>query len=67
MPAGLENVVVSDRVGIREAVIVFREKLSDRVDAVQLILFGGGVYGDVHDENDTDAAVVLAGLPMNFA
>ncbi|WP_143750765.1 nucleotidyltransferase domain-containing protein [Marinobacter sp. ANT_B65] len=41
--------------------------MSDRVDAVQLILFGGRAYGDVHDESDADAAVVLAGLPMNFA
>ncbi|WP_431474548.1 hypothetical protein RVM24_18500 [Marinobacter sp. KM021] len=39
-PVGLEQVVMGDQVDIREAVLVFGEKLAGRFDAVQLILFG---------------------------
>lgn len=65
-PVGLEQVVMGDQVNIREAVLVFREKLSGRFDAVQLILFGSRARGDYHDESDADVAVILAGQPGDF-
>ncbi|WP_323753280.1 nucleotidyltransferase domain-containing protein [Marinobacter sp.] len=63
---GLEQVVMGDQVDIREAVLVFGEKLAGRFDAVQLILFGSRARGDYHDESDADVAVVLAGHPGDF-
>ncbi|RMJ05824.1 Nucleotidyltransferase domain protein [Marinobacter litoralis] len=60
-PVGLERVVMGDQVDIREAVLVFREKLLGRFDAVELILFGSRARGDYHDESDADVAVILAG------
>lgn len=65
-PVGLEQVVMGDQVDIREAVLVFREKMSGRFDAVQLILFGSRGRGDYHDESDADVAVILSGQPGNF-
>jgi len=65
-PVGLEQVVMGDQVDIRDAVLVFREKLSGRFDAVQLILFGSRARGDYHDESDADVAVILAGQPGDF-
>jgi len=63
---GLEQVVMGDQVDIREAVLVFGEKLTDRFNVVQLILFGSRARGDYHDESDADVAVVLAGQLGNF-
>ncbi|MGC8119996.1 nucleotidyltransferase family protein [Marinobacter sp. VGCF2001] len=63
---GLEQTVMGDQVDIREAVLVFGEKLAGRFDAVQLILFGSRARGDYHDESDADVAVVLAGQPGDF-
>ncbi|WP_339804647.1 nucleotidyltransferase domain-containing protein [uncultured Marinobacter sp.] len=51
---------------IREAVLVFREKLTNRFDAVQLILFGSRARGDYHAESDADVAVILRGQPGDF-
>jgi len=65
-PVGLEQVVMGDQVDIPEAVLVFREKLSGRFDAVQLILFGSRARGDYHDESDADVAVILRGQPGDF-
>jgi len=65
-PVGLEQIVMSDQVDIREAVLVFGEKLADRFNVVQLILFGSRARGDYHDESDADVAVILAGQPGNF-
>lgn len=65
-PVGLEQVVMGDQVDIREAVLVFGEKLAGRFDAVQLILFGSRARGDYHGESDADVAVVLAGQPGDF-
>lgn len=65
-PVGLEQVVMGDQVDIREAVLVFGEKLADRFNVVQLILFGSRARGDYHDESDADVAVVLAGQLGNF-
>lgn len=65
-PVGLEQVVMGDQVNIREAVLVFGEKLAGRFDAVQLILFGSRARGDYHDESDADVAVILAGQPGDF-
>tara|TARA_R110001599_G_scaffold35755_4_gene112718 strand:- start:218 stop:688 length:471 start_codon:yes stop_codon:yes gene_type:complete len=65
-PVGLEQVVMGDQVDIREAVLVFREKLSGRFDAVQLILFGSRARGDYHAESDADVAVILRGQPGDF-
>lgn len=65
-PVGLEQVVLGEQVDIREAVLVFREKLSDRFNSVQLILFGSRARGDYHNESDTDVAVILAGQPGDF-
>jgi antitoxin ChpS len=64
--AGLEQVVMTDQVDIREAVLVFREKLADRFDIVQLILFGSRARGDYHTESDADVAVLLRGQPGDF-
>lgn len=63
---GLEQVVMGDQVDIREAVLVFREKLANRFDAVQLILFGSRARGDYHEESDADVAVILSGQPEDF-
>lgn len=63
---GLEQVVMGDQVNIREAVLLFRKKLADRFDVVQLILFGSRARGDYHDESDADVAVVLAGQSGDF-
>ena len=57
---------MGDQVDIREAVLVFGEKLAGRFDAVQLILFGSRARGDYHDESDADVAVILAGQPSDF-
>ncbi|MFB2765069.1 nucleotidyltransferase domain-containing protein [Marinobacter shengliensis] len=65
-PVGLEQVVMGDQVDIREAVLVFREKLANRFDAVQLILFGSRARGDYHEESDADVAVILSGQPDDF-
>ena len=65
-PVGLEQVVMGDQVDIREAALVFREKLADRFNVVQLILFGSRARGDYHDESDADVAVILAGQPSDF-
>lgn len=65
-PVGLEQVVMGDQVDIREAVLVFREKLSGRFDAVQLILFGSRARGDYHLESDADVAVILGGQSGDF-
>jgi antitoxin ChpS len=65
-PIGLEQIVMGDQVDIREAVLVFREKLSGLFDAVQLILFGSRARGDYHDESDADVAVILSGQPGDF-
>lgn len=65
-PVGLEQVVMGDQVDIREAVLVFREKLADRFDTVQLILFGSRARGDYHPESDADVAVILSGQSGDF-
>ena len=65
-PVGLEQVVMGDQVDIREAVLVFGEKLADRFNTVQLILFGSRARGDSHAESDADVAVILAGTPGDF-
>ena len=65
-PVGLEQVVMGDQVDIREAALVFREKLADRFNVVQLILFGSRARGDYHDESDADVAVILAEQPGDF-
>ena len=63
---GLEQTVMCDQVDIRNAVLVFRDKLTDQFDAVQLILFGSRARGDYHDESDADVAVILVGQPGDF-
>ncbi|MFB2706685.1 MULTISPECIES: nucleotidyltransferase domain-containing protein [Marinobacter] len=63
---GLEQTVMGDQVDIRNAVLVFRDKLTDQFDAVQLILFGSRARGDYHDESDADVAVILVGQPGDF-
>ncbi len=63
---GLEQTVMSGQVDIRNAVLVFREKLADQFEAIQLILFGSRARGDYHDESDADVAVILAGQPGDF-
>ena len=65
-PVGMEQIVMGDQVDIREAVLGFREKLADRFDVVQLILFGSRARGDYHDESDADVAVILAGQAGEF-
>ncbi len=65
-PVGLEQVVMGEQVDIGEAVLRFREKLADRFDIVQMILFGSRARGDCHDESDADVAVILAGQPGDF-
>lgn len=65
-PVGLEQVVMGDQVDIREAVLAFREKLADRFDIVQLILFGSRARSDYHEESDADVAVILRGQPGDF-
>lgn len=51
---GLEQIVMGDQVDIREAVFVFLERLADRFDPLQLILFGSRARGDYHEESDAD-------------
>lgn len=63
---GLEQTVMGDQVDIRNAVLVFREKLANKFDAIQLILFGSRARGDYHDESDADVAVILVGQPGDF-
>jgi len=63
---GLEQIVMGDQVDIREAVFVFLERLADRFDPLQLILFGSRARGDYHEESDADVAVILSGQPEDF-
>jgi len=63
---GLEQTVMGDQVDIRNAVLVFSDKLTDQFDTIQLILFGSRARGDYHDESDADVAVILAGQPLDF-
>ncbi|MBL3557606.1 MULTISPECIES: nucleotidyltransferase domain-containing protein [Marinobacter] len=63
---GLEQTVMGDQVDIRNAVLVFHEKLANQFDAIQLILFGSRARVDYHDESDADVAVILAGQPRDF-
>jgi antitoxin ChpS len=65
-PVGLEQVVMEGQADIRKAVLVFRDKLADRFDIVQLILFGSRARGDYHEESDADVAVLLRGQPGDF-
>lgn len=65
-PIGLEQIIMGDQVDIREAVLVFGEKLAGKFDVVQLVLFGSRARGDYHDESDADLAVVLAGQLGDF-
>jgi antitoxin ChpS len=65
-PVGLEQVVMGEQVDIGEAVLRFREKLADRFDIVQMILFGSRARGDYHNESDANVAVILAGQPGDF-
>ncbi|MCL7942957.1 nucleotidyltransferase domain-containing protein [Marinobacter sp. ATCH36] len=63
---GLEQSVLEDQVDIREAVLVFGEKLSDQYKVTQLILFGSRARGDYQPDSDADVAVILCGEPGNF-
>lgn len=63
---GLEQLVMGDQVDIREVVLVFQQKLVDRFNVVQLILFGSRARGDYHNESDADVAVLLSGQPGDF-
>lgn len=65
-PVGLEQVVMGDQVDIREAILVFSDKLSGQYEATQLILFGSRARGDYHPESDADVAVILRGQPEDF-
>lgn len=65
-PVGLEQVVMGDQVNIREAILLFSEKLAGRYEATQLILFGSRARGDYHPESDADVAVILRGQPEDF-
>lgn len=66
VPVGLEQLVMGGEVDIREAVLVFREKLADRFDILQLILFGSRARGDYHEKSDADVAVLLRGQREDF-
>ncbi|KXS54833.1 MAG: DNA polymerase subunit beta [Marinobacter sp. T13-3] len=63
---GLEQEVMGDQVDIRQAILVFAEKLRGHYDASQLILFGSRARGDYHTESDADVAVILPGNPGDF-
>ncbi|PPK49907.1 antitoxin ChpS [Marinobacter persicus] len=63
---GLEQDVMGDQVDIRQAVLVFAEKLRGQYEATQLILFGSRARGDYHTESDADVAVILPGNPGDF-
>lgn len=63
---GLEQTVMAGQVNIREAVLAFSEKLADRYEATELILFGSRARGDYHPESDADVAVILRGQPRDF-
>ena len=63
---GLEQTVMAGQVNIREAVLAFSEKLADRYEATELILFGSRARGDYHPESDADVAVILRGQPEDF-
>jgi antitoxin ChpS len=65
-PVGLEQDVMGDQVDIRQAVLVFAEKLRGQYEATQLILFGSRARGDYHTESDADVAVILPGDPGDF-
>lgn len=65
-PVGLEQDVMGDQVDIRQAVLVFAEKLRGQYEATQLILFGSRARGDYHTESDADVAVILRGSPGDF-
>ena len=65
-PVGLEQDVMGDQVDIRQAVLVFAEKLRGQYEATQLILFGSRARGDYHTESDADVAVILPGNPGDF-
>lgn len=66
MPVGLEQDVMGDQVDIRQAVLVFAEKLLEHYEATQLILFGSRARGDYHTESDADVAVTLRGTSGDF-
>ena len=63
---GLEQTVMEDQVDIRDAVLRFRERLTDGFGLTRLILFGSRARGDYHAESDADVAVILSGKPGDF-
>jgi len=65
-PIGLEQLVIQGQVDIRNAVLVFTEKLVGPYEVMQVILFGSRARGEHHPESDADVAVILRGESGNF-
>jgi len=65
-PVGMEQVVFDGQADIRQAALVFLEKLGGRFEVTQLILFGSRARGDYHAESDADVALILRGSPGDF-
>ncbi|WP_375176611.1 nucleotidyltransferase domain-containing protein [Marinobacter mobilis] len=66
LPVGLEQAVVAGQADIREAILVFSEKLAVQYDVDQLVLFGSRARGNYLPDSDADVAVILKKGPGDF-
>lgn len=63
---GLEQPVMEEQVDIREAVLLFAEKVSQEFDVDRIILFGCRARDGYRPDSEADVAVILRGAPGDF-